>query len=184
MNICDKHPQSNPTTIKIAMAAILVSAMVREIGASALVCWLHDRWNHHGCNFQNPKITIAETDHHLHKNPIPQIAAKPISNLSWNHQKLDASVSFALPLKSPKAQLDALIRREREHKGETRGIEEEKENRRVNVRGAALMRRKREKHALMNKVAHSLCLPFCCSKETLPPSVKEAWLRDVFLLSS
>jgi hypothetical protein len=24
----------------------------------------------------------------------------------------------------------------------------------------------------MAKVAHSLCLPFCCSKETLPPSVK------------
>ena len=26
----------------------------------------------------------------------------------------------------------------------------------------------------MAKVAHSLCLPFCCSQETLPPSVKEA----------
>jgi hypothetical protein len=104
--------------------------------------------------------------------------------LSCNHQKLDASVSFALPLKSPKAQLDALIRREREHESETCGIEEEKENRRVNMRGAALMRRKREKHALMNKVAHSLCLPFCCSKEILQPFVKEAWLRDVFLLSS
>ena len=144
MNIYDKHPQSNPTTIKIVMATILVSAMVRKIGASALVCWLHDRWNHHGCNFQNHKITTAETDNRLHKNPIPHIAAKPISNLSWNHQMLDASVSFALPLKSPKAQLDALIRREREHKGETRGIEEEKENRRVNVRGAALMRRERK----------------------------------------
>ena len=36
----------------------------------------------------------------------------------------------------------------------------------------------------MAKVAHSLCLPFCCSQESLPPSVKEAWLRDVFLLSS
>ena len=34
------------------------------------------------------------------------------------------------------------------------------------------------------KVAHALCVPSCCNKETLPPSVKEAWLRDVFLLSS
>jgi hypothetical protein len=34
------------------------------------------------------------------------------------------------------------------------------------------------------KVAPSFCLPFCCFKDNLPPSVKEAWIRDLFLLSS
>jgi ribonuclease HI len=38
-------------------------------------------------------------------------------------------------------------------------------------------------HALA-KVAFSLCLPFSCNQDCLPPSVKEAWLRDLaFLLS-
>uniref|UniRef100_A0A2N9G6R1 RNase H type-1 domain-containing protein n=1 Tax=Fagus sylvatica TaxID=28930 RepID=A0A2N9G6R1_FAGSY len=38
-------------------------------------------------------------------------------------------------------------------------------------------------HALA-KVAFSLCLPFSCNQDRLPPSVKEAWLRDLaFLLS-
>ena len=36
----------------------------------------------------------------------------------------------------------------------------------------------------MTKIARSLYLPFCCSKETLSPFVKEAWLRDIFLLSA
>jgi ribonuclease HI len=34
------------------------------------------------------------------------------------------------------------------------------------------------------KVAISHHLPFCCSKDNLPPSVKEAWLRDMLLLFS
>ena len=38
-------------------------------------------------------------------------------------------------------------------------------------------------HALA-KVAFTLCLPFSCNQDRLPPSVKEAWLRDLaFLLS-
>ena len=34
------------------------------------------------------------------------------------------------------------------------------------------------------KVAYSHCLPFYCIKDNLPPSVKEAWIRDLFLLPS
>uniref|UniRef100_A0A2N9GI57 RNase H type-1 domain-containing protein n=1 Tax=Fagus sylvatica TaxID=28930 RepID=A0A2N9GI57_FAGSY len=33
-------------------------------------------------------------------------------------------------------------------------------------------------HALA-KVAFTLCLPFSCNQDRLPPSVKEAWLRDL-----
>ncbi len=38
-------------------------------------------------------------------------------------------------------------------------------------------------HALA-KVAFSLRLPFCCNLDNLPPSLKEAWLRDLFFASS
>ena len=34
------------------------------------------------------------------------------------------------------------------------------------------------------KVAFSHCLPFYCTKDNLPSSVKEAWIRDLFLLPS
>jgi hypothetical protein len=34
------------------------------------------------------------------------------------------------------------------------------------------------------KVAFSHCLPFCCTKDNRPPSVKEAWIRDLILLPS
>ena len=33
------------------------------------------------------------------------------------------------------------------------------------------------------KAAFSLALPFCCSLDTLPPSVEEAWFRDVVLFA-
>ena len=36
----------------------------------------------------------------------------------------------------------------------------------------------------MTKIARSLCLPFCCSKEALAPFVKEVWTRDLIILSS
>lgn len=38
-------------------------------------------------------------------------------------------------------------------------------------------------HALA-KVAFSLRLPFCCNLDNLPPSLKEAWLRDLFFAPS
>jgi ribonuclease HI len=38
-------------------------------------------------------------------------------------------------------------------------------------------------HALA-KVVFSLRLPFCCNLDNLPPSLKEAWLRDLFFASS
>jgi hypothetical protein len=35
---------------------------------------------------------------------------------------------------------------------------------------------------VLAKVATSLCLPFCCCKDTLPPSVCEAWQRNSVVL--
>ena len=37
---------------------------------------------------------------------------------------------------------------------------------------------------VLAKVAISLSLPFSCNDISLPPSVKEGWTRDMFLLSS
>lgn len=37
---------------------------------------------------------------------------------------------------------------------------------------------------VLAKVPTSSCLPFCCFKDALPPSVKEVWLRDVLSCAS